>query len=92
MICSRFQIIYISCLEIIPILNVLNFFANETTFAFLGTHLWPLSVYAQMHQINAHSKATGLSLHLNPYFVYASSEGSGESAHVRKLAEAFTVH
>ena len=31
-------------------------------------------IYAQMHQINAHSEATGLSLHLNPYFVYASSE------------------
>ena len=28
----------------------------------------------------------GLSLHLHPYFVCASSEGSGESAHVRRLA------
>ena len=26
-----------------------------------------------------------LSLHLHPYFVYASSEGSGESAHLRRL-------
>ena len=23
-------------------------FANETTFAFLGTHLWPLSVYSRV--------------------------------------------
>ena len=25
--------------------NVLKIFANETTFAILGTHLWPLSVH-----------------------------------------------
>ena len=44
MIWSKFQIICISPFEIIPFFNVLNFFANETTFAILGTHLWPLSV------------------------------------------------
>ena len=27
----------------------------------------------------------GLRLHLHPYFVYASSEGSDESAHMRRL-------
>ena len=44
MICSKFQIICIPSFQFIQILNVLNFFANETTFAILGTHLWPLSV------------------------------------------------
>ena len=50
--------------------------------------------YAQMYLINAHSdvsnKAKGLSFvlshHLQPYFVYASSEGSGESVHMHRLA------
>ena len=27
-----------------------------------------------------------LSFHLHPYFVYAGSEGSGESAHMHRLA------
>ena len=27
----------------------------------------------------------GMSLHLHPYFVYTSGEGSGESAHMRRL-------
>ena len=43
------------------------------------------------------SKANGLklgmSLHLYAYFMYASSEGSGESAHMmRRLACAFAAH
>ena len=29
---------------------------------------------------------TAIILHLQPYFVYASCEGSGESAHMRRLA------
>ena len=37
--------ICISSFEILPILNILNFFANEITVAILGTYLWPLSVY-----------------------------------------------
>ena len=31
----------------------------------------------------------GLSLHLHPCHVYASSESSGESAYMRRLASAF---
>ena len=31
----------------------------------------------------------GTSLHLHPYFVYASSEGSGEYVHMRRLARTF---
>ena len=50
--------------------------------------------YAQKPHLSAHafvsSKARnlnfGLSLHLNPNFVYASSNGSGESVHMRRLA------
>ena len=53
-----------------------------------------LIAYAQVPLINAHvdisSKARGLHfglcIHLLLYFVYASSEGSGESAHERRLA------
>ena len=45
-ICSKFQIICIPRFQIIQILNVLNFFANETTFAILATYLWPLTVGA----------------------------------------------
>ena len=33
----------------------------------------------------------GLSMHLQPYFVYASSEELGESAHMRRLAWAFVA-
>ena len=33
----------------------------------------------------------GLCLHLHPYFVYTSSDGSGESAHMRRLPRAFTA-
>ena len=55
--------------------------------------------YAQTPLMNAHTDVFsgdrglkfGLSLHLYPYFLYASSEGSGESAHMRRLAWAFTA-
>ena len=48
---------------------------------------------AQETSLNAHACASvrvrglrfGLSLHLLPYYVYASSEGFGESAHMRRL-------
>ena len=50
--------------------------------------------YAKMPLIIAHAdvsnKARGLNfgqgLHLHPNLVYARSEGSGESAHMRRLA------
>ena len=52
-----------------------------------------LIAYAQMPLINAHAEVSSkardihfvLSLHLQPYFVYAISEGSGESAHMCRL-------
>ena len=55
--------------------------------------------YAQMLLIKAQAgvsnKARGLNfgidLYLHPYFVNASSEGSGESAHMRRLAWAVAV-
>ena len=34
----------------------------------------------------------GLRLHLHPYSLYAISEGSGESAHMRRLVRALTSH
>ena len=54
---------------------------------------------AQMLQINAYvgvfSKAKGLNfgqgLHQHPYFVYMSSEGAGESTHLRRLALALAA-
>ena len=33
----------------------------------------------------------GLSFHLHPYFVYASSDGTVESVHMRRLARAFAA-
>ena len=58
-----------------------------------------LTACAQVPLINAHPDVFkearglyfGLSLHLHPYFMYASSEGSGESAHMRRLAWAFAA-
>ena len=52
-----------------------------------------LIAYAQMPIMNAHadeySKVRGLrfglSLHKHPYFVFVSSEGSGQSAHMRRF-------
>ena len=43
-------------------------------------------MYAQKPTLNAYADVSsgpnfGLSLHLHPYFVYASSEGAGKSAH-----------
>ena len=54
---------------------------------------------AQMPLINSHADIsscdTGLtfgpSLCLYPYIVFASKEGSGESAHMRRLARAFVA-
>ena len=50
------------------------FFANEITFAILGTHVWPLSVRL----------IVDLSRQLHPYFVYARIDSSGESSHMRE--------
>ena len=58
-----------------------------------------LIAYAQTPPINARADVSsetrglnfGLSLHLQPCFVYASREGSGESAHMRRLARSFTA-
>ena len=52
-----------------------------------------LSAYAQMPQINVNAELSsevrclnfGLILHLHPYFVYASSDDSGASVHMRRL-------
>ena len=55
-----------------------------------------LIAHAQMPHAKVSSKARDinfvLSLHLQPYFVYAISVGSGESAHMRRLAWAFAAH
>ena len=64
----------------------LNHRSHYITF---GTYI----AYAQKPPLNAHidvsDSARGLkfdlSPHLYPYFVYASSETSGESAHMRRL-------
>ena len=37
----------------------------------------------------ANGLVCGLSLHLHPYFVNVSSEGSGESVHLHWLAQAY---
>ena len=46
-------------------------------------------------QADIFSKATGLnfgqSLHLHPYFGYTRREGSGESALLRRLVQAFVA-
>ena len=50
--------------------------------------------YAQVNHLDTHADLPrgticlkmSLGLHLHPYFVYASSEGSGESARMRRLA------
>ena len=56
--------------------------------------IWVLIAYAQMSLINVRANLSsgakgpifGMSLHLQPYFAYVSSEGSGESVHVHRLA------
>ena len=48
----------------------------------------PLDPHADVYS-GAWSLQFGLSLHLHTYFVYASSEGSSEYAHMRRLARAF---
>ena len=53
--------------------------------------IWVLIAYAQMSLIKVRADLSsgarclifGMSLHLQPYLTYASSEGSGESAHMR---------
>ena len=58
-----------------------------------------LIAYVRESPLNADadksSRARGLkfclSLHLHPYFVYTSSEASGESAQLRRLTRAFVA-
>ena len=53
-----------------------------------------LIAYVKMPLINVNGDISsiardlkfGLSIHLHPYFVYAISEGSGDSAHMRRIA------
>ena len=92
MVRDYFQLCYIKLTT-----SFLNVLINSTS---IEEHTGPvhgisvLIAYAQMLLINAHyvvsSNARGLNfgprLHLHPYFVYASSEGSGESAHMHRLA------
>ena len=55
-----------------------------------------LTAHAQKPPLNAYSDVSsgtrslnfGLGLHLHPYFMHASSEGSDETAHVRSLVRA----
>ena len=41
----------------------------------------PFNIHADISRV-ANGLNFGLSLHLHPYFVYASREGTGESAHI----------
>ena len=49
----------------------------------------PLNAHADVFS-GARGLNFGMSLHLNPYFGYASIEGSGEAAHLRRFACAFS--
>ena len=56
--------------------------------------IWVIIAHAQMSLINvradlfrgARGLVFGMSLHLQPYFAFASNEGSGESVHMHRLA------
>ena len=52
-----------------------------------------LIAYAQKPHINANAYISGKArdLKYNSYFRYTSSEGSGYSAHMRRIASAFTA-
>ena len=53
-------------------------------------------VYEQAHEILVSSRAKGLnfglSLPLLPYSLYASSQDSGKTVHMRSLARVFAAH
>ena len=59
-----------------------------------------LIAYAQALLLNACADVSssarglkfGLRLHVYPYFVYTNSEGSGESAHLRRLPEIWLLN
>ena len=51
------------------------------------TVLMAYDVFSKVRGLNF-----GLSLHQHPYFVYMSSEGSGESAHMLKLRRILAAH
>ena len=50
----------------------------------------PINVHAGV-SIADSGRNFGLGLHLHSYFVYASIEGSDESAHLRRLVRAFVA-
>ena len=52
--------------------------------------IWTHISYAQKPTISNHTVFC-LSLYLHPYTVYASSDGSSESAHMRTLTRAFVA-
>ena len=67
----------------------------RSQYVYLSVHeISVLMAYAQMPLINAHTDVSSqtrglifhLSLHICPYFVYASSEGSNVSVHKRRQA------
>ena len=61
-----------------------------------STLLGVSSIQKVQHHVQLFSKSrelnVGLSLHLHPYFVNASSEGSGKSAHLHRLIWALLLY
>ena len=59
-----------------------------------GPQIFVITAYAQCHSLNIHAQLSigtkdnklGLRVHLRSCLVYASSEGSGETAQLRRLA------
>ena len=72
---------------ITPIVCLIVYYMSQCTRCARDFCTYP---YAQMPLINAHDDVSskdsalklGQSIYLQPYFVYASSEGSGESEHL----------
>ena len=99
--CLRLRFHYLRCRfqlsQTASINNWLTHFQMKTKYQ--NHDILARIAYAQTPQLNAHAEVFsgarglnfGLSLHLHPYFVYASSEGSGESAQARRLAWVFVA-
>ena len=51
-----------------------------------------MKVQSKVRQVEATDLTFGLNLHLHPYFVYACSEGPGETARMRRLVLAFSAY
>ena len=54
-------------------------------------HILLINTYVDTSS-KARGLAFGMNVHLHPYFVHASSKGSGESEHMPRLAGAFAAH